>query len=81
MKKNTLKFGEFKQFNKKFLTADSGIDIENVLSVAFDGETLYIAQPECLIEYKDGQIKKISAKVSKLFSKGGTLYAAVGNYY
>ena len=79
MKKNTLKFGEFKQFNKKFLTADSGIDIENVLSVAFDGETLYIAQPECLIEYKDGQIKKISAKVSKLFSKGGTLYAAVGN--
>ncbi len=79
MKKNTLKFGEFKQFNKKFLTADSGIDIESVLSVAFDGETLYIAQPECLIEYKDGQIKKISAKVSKLFSKGGTLYAAAGN--
>ena len=61
MKKNTLKFGEFKQLNKKFLTADSGIDIENVLSVAFDGETLYLAQPECLIEYKDGQIKKISA--------------------
>ena len=79
MKKNTLKFGEFKQFNKKFLTADSGIDIESVLSVAFDGETLYIAQPECLIEYKDGQIKKSSAKVSKLFSKGGTLYAAAGN--
>lgn len=79
MKKNTLKFGEFKQYDKKFLTADSGVDIENVLSVAFYGETLYIAQPECLLEYKDGQLKKISAKVSKLFSKGGTLYAAVDN--
>ena len=79
MKKNTLKFGEFKQYDKKFLTADNGIDLENVLSVAFNGETLYIAQPECIIEYNDGKTKNISAKVTKLFSKCGTLYAAAGN--
>ena len=79
MKKNTLKFGEFKQYDKKFLTADSGIDVENVLSVAFDSETLYIAEPECLVEYKDGKTKKLSLKVNKLFSRNGILYAAVGN--
>ncbi|MBQ3498775.1 MAG: hypothetical protein IJA87_06580 [Clostridia bacterium] len=80
MKKPTLNFGEFKQYDKKFLTPDSGIDVENIYSIAFDGETLYIAQPECLVEYKDGKLKKISAKVSKLFSKKGVLYAAADNY-
>ncbi len=80
MKKNTLFFGEFKQYDKLFITAENGVDVENVSSVAFDGETLYIAQPDCLIEYADGKTKKLSVKVSKLFSEKGTLYAATGNY-
>ena len=79
MKKSTLHFGEFKQYDKVFLTADKGIDVENVLDVAFDGETLYIAQTDGLLEYADGKIKKISAKVSKLFTRNGKLYAAVNN--
>ncbi|MBP3697833.1 MAG: hypothetical protein J6J45_09860 [Clostridia bacterium] len=79
MRKNTLNFGEFKQYDKKFLTADCGIDLENVASVAFDGETLYIAQPDCLIEYADGKAKKLAIKASKLFSRNGKLYAAIGN--
>ena len=79
MKKNTLNFGEFKQYDKVFLTADNGIDVENVMSVAFDGETLYIAQPDGVSEYADGKIKRLGFKASKLFSKGGKLYAAIGN--
>ncbi len=79
MKKSTLHFGEFKQYDKVFLTADKGIDVENVLDVAFEGESLYIAQADGLIEYADGKVKKTSAKVSKLFSKNGKLYAAVNN--
>ena len=79
MKKPVLNFGEFKQYDKTFITADIGVDIENVTSVAFSGEVLYIAQPDCLIEYSDKKIKKISAKVSKLFSRAGNLYAASGN--
>ncbi|MBR6784707.1 MAG: hypothetical protein IKM25_00485 [Clostridia bacterium] len=79
MKKNTLNFGEFKQYDKKFITADNGIDIENVTSVAFDGETLFIAQSDCVIEYADGKAKKLAIRASKLFSKGGKLYAATGN--
>ena len=61
------------------LLTDQGIDVENVLSVAFDGETLYIAQADGLLEYNQGKIKKLSAKVSKLFSRNGVLYAAAGN--
>ncbi len=79
MKKSTLHFGEFRQYDKVFLTADKGIDVENVLDVAFERETLYIAQPDGLIEYADGKIKKAAAKVSKLFSRNGKLYAAVNN--
>ncbi len=79
MKKSTLHFGEFKQYDKVFLTADKGIDVENVLDVAFDGETLYIAQPDGLIEYADGKVKKAAARASKLFSRNGKLYAASNN--
>lgn len=79
MKKHTLNLGEFKQYDKIFITAENGIDVENVTSVAFDGEILYIAQPDCLFEYSDGKMKKISVKASKLFSKNGKLYAAIGN--
>ena len=79
MKKPTLNFGQFKQYDKVFLNADQGIDVGNVSSVAFDGETLYIAQADGLLEYNQGKIKKFSAKVSKLFSRNGVLYAAAGN--
>ena len=79
MKKPTFNFGEFKQFDKIFLTAENGIDVENVSSVAFDGETLYIAQPDGVVEFADGKTKKLALKASKLFAKGGKLYAAIGN--
>ena len=77
MIKSTLHFGEFKQYDKVFLTADKSIDVENVLDVAFDGETLYIAQADGLLEYADGKVKKIGVKASKLFAKEGNLFAAV----
>lgn len=79
MKKPTMYFGKFKQYDKVFLTSDNGIDIKNVFSIAFSGESLYITQPDCVIEYADGKTNIISIKASKLFSKGGKLYAAVGN--
>lgn len=79
MKKPILNFGEFKQYDKVFITADNGIDVENVASVAFDGETLYIAQPDCLVEYADGKTKKLPVKASKLFTRSGRLFASVGN--
>jgi len=79
MKKSTLNFGEFRQFDKVFITAENGIKPEKVTSVAFDGEILYIAQPDSLIEYNNGKMKKINAKVSKLFTRNGCLYAAIGN--
>ena len=79
MKKSTLHFGEFRQLDKVFLTADNGIDCENVSSVAFDGETLYIAQPDGVFEYADGKMKKTAISASKIFSADGKLYAAIGN--
>ncbi|MBR6620487.1 MAG: hypothetical protein IKK85_09100 [Clostridia bacterium] len=79
MKKPTMYFGKFKQYDKVFLTSDNGIDIKNVVSIAFSGESLYITQPDCVIEYADGKTNIISIKASKLFAKGGKLYAAVGN--
>ena len=79
MKKTSLHFGEFRQLDKVFLTADNGIDCENVSSVAFDGETLYIAQPDGVFEYADGKMKKTTISASKIFSADGKLYAAIGN--
>ena len=79
MKKTSLNFGEFRQYDKVFLTADNGIDCENVSSVAFDGETLYIAQPDGVFEYADGKMKKTAIAASKIFSADGKLYAAIGN--
>ncbi len=79
MKKPTMYFGKFKQYDKVFLTSDNGIDIKNVFSIAFTGERLYITQPDCVIEYADGKTIILSIKASKLFAKGGKLYAAVGN--
>lgn len=79
MKKSTFCLGEFKQYDKVFLTADNGIDVENVYDVAFEGETLYIAQSDGLTEYADGKTKKYSVAVTKLFSKDGRLLGAVKN--
>ena len=79
MKKPMLNFGQFTQYDKVFITADNGIDLEKVTSVAFEGETLYIAEGDSLGIYVDGKIKKIQAEVSKLFTRNGKLYASVGN--
>ncbi len=79
MKKPVLNFGEFKQYDKIFLTAENGIECESVTSVAFDGEKLYIAQPDAVIEYADGKTKKLAFKASKLFSANGKVYASSAN--
>lgn len=79
MKKYTLNFGEFKQYDKVFLTADKGIDGSTVNSVAFSGNTLYIASSKGTFEYADGNLKKLSFSASKLICAKGSLYAAIGN--
>ncbi len=79
MKKPTLYLGEFKQYDKIFLTSENGIDTENVISVAFEGEKLYIAQPDCIIEYTEGKTRKLNISATKLFSENGKVYAAVDN--
>lgn len=79
MKKNTLHFGEFRQYDKKFITPENGVDCANVSSVAFDGEVLYIAQPDGILEYADGKIKKTNIPASKLFKRDGKLFASAGN--
>lgn len=79
MKKPIFYMGEFKQYDKVFLTADTGVDVENVSDVAFEGEKLYIAQSDGLLEYADGKIKRISGAVTKLFSKNGRLFAGMGS--
>ncbi len=79
MKKYTLNFSEFTQYDKVFITSDKGVETEKVTSVAFEGETLYIADGENLLIYSEDKIKKVQAKVSKLFTRKGKLYAGVGN--
>ena len=75
MKKYTLNFGKFKQYDKKFITE---IDGSSVTSVNFYGETLYIATNENTFEYSEGNLKKLSFKAEKLFSENGKLYASQG---
>ena len=79
MRKNSLHFGEFRQYDKKFITAENGIDCSNVTSVAFDGETLYICQTDGVYEYADGNVKRTNLSASKLFTRDGRLYGASGN--
>ncbi|MBE6791401.1 MAG: hypothetical protein E7535_09475 [Ruminococcaceae bacterium] len=79
MKKYTLNFGQFRQFDKKFITSENGINIEGVSSVAFLGETLYIAADGELFEYNEGKVKKLSGKADKLFSRGGKVYVSCGH--
>lgn len=79
MKKPTFYLGEFIQRDKVFITAENGVDVENVKAVAFEGETLYIAQPEGVVEYIDGKAKLLAFKASNLFARKGRLYAAIGN--
>ena len=79
MKKYTLNFGEFKQFDKVFLTAEKGVDPASVTSVAFCGDALYIATAKGTFEYNNGNLKKLSFSADKFFSADGKLYGANGN--
>lgn len=79
MKKYTLNFGQFRQFDKKFITSENGINIEGVSSVAFLGDALYIAADGELFEYNEGKVKKLSGKADKLFSRGGKVYVSCGH--
>lgn len=79
MKKPTLYLGQFKQFDKVFLTEENGIDISSVGSIAFCGESLYIATPENAYVYVDGNLKKSPFKATKFFADKQKFYAADGN--
>ena len=79
MKKSALYLGEFKQYDKVFITSGNGIDVEKVTSVAFEGETLYVLCGGNVFEYCDKKVKKLNIKASALFSRKGKLYASVGN--
>ncbi len=79
MKKNSLKFGEFLQYEAKFLTDKNGVNVDNVKSISFLNDKLYIAENDCVIEYDCDKIKKLSIEASALFSIDGKLLAAVGN--
>ena len=79
MKKYTLNFGQFRQFDKTFITPDKGIDPTTVTSVAFSGETLYLTNADGLFEYNEGSLRKLSDKISKVFSCDGRLFAAENN--
>ena len=68
MKKSALYLGEFKQYDKVFITSGNGIDVEKVTSVAFEGETLYVLCNGNVFEYCDKKVKKLSVKASALFS-------------
>ena len=60
MKKSTLLFGEFIQYDRKFITAENGIEADKVTSVAFEGET-----PEWVtLEKTSGERGKNSVKLS-----------------
>ncbi len=78
MKKYTLNFGQFRQYDKKFITSENGINAEAVNSVAFLGEALYFTAEGGLYEYNDGKVKKLSSKADKLFGKDGKVFAACG---
>ena len=75
MEKYTLNFGKFLQYDKKFITE---IDSNNVTSVAFFGESLFIATTENTFEYSEGALKKLPFKAEKLFAENGKLYASQG---
>ncbi|MBR2414316.1 MAG: hypothetical protein IKB13_07420 [Clostridia bacterium] len=79
MRKNTLHFGSFKQYDKIFLTAEQGLNLENISGVAFDDDTLYIVSDNTVFTYENDALKKTDFKADKLFSRKGRLFAAIGN--
>lgn len=79
MQKYTLNFGQFRQFDKKFITSENGINSQNVNSVVFSGETLLLTADGCLYEYKENKMRKTSVKADRLFSCGDRIFVASGN--
>ncbi|MBQ3518464.1 MAG: hypothetical protein IJA31_03995 [Clostridia bacterium] len=79
MRKNTLHFGSFKQYDKIFLAAEQGLNLENISGVAFDDDTLYIVSDNTVFTYENDALKKTDFKADKLFSRKGRLFAAIGN--
>lgn len=79
MKKPTLYWGRFRQYDKVFLTEESGIVPSSVKSIAFSGETLYIATEENSYQYANGTLKKLPFSADKFFSEKSGLYASTGS--
>lgn len=81
MKKYTLNFGQFRQSDKKFITAEHGINPEKVNSVAFQGEKLYFTADGSVYEYSDSRAAKLQIKGDRLFSCSGRLFVARANAF
>lgn len=79
MKKPTLYWGRFRQYDKVFLTEENGIDSSTVKSIAFNGETLYIATTENSYQYLNGTLKKLPFNADKFFSEKKGIFATIGN--
>ncbi len=79
MRKNTLHFGTFRQYDKVFLTAEQGLNLESISGVAFDGDTLYLVSDNTVFTYENEQLRNTGFKADRLFSRKGRLFAAIGN--
>lgn len=79
MKKPTLYWGRFRQYDKVFLTEESGIVPSSVKSIAFSGEALFIATEENSYQYANGTLKKLPFSADKFFSEKSGLYASTGS--
>lgn len=79
MKKPTLYWGRFRQYDKAFLTEESGIVPSSVKSIAFSGEALFIATEESSYQYANGTLKKLPFSADKFFSEKSGLYASIGS--
>lgn len=79
MKKPTLYWGRFRQYDKVFLTEESGIVPSSVKSISFSGEALFIATEENSYQYANGTLKKLPFSADKFFSEKSGLYASTGS--
>lgn len=80
MKKYTLNFGQFRQYDKRFITQQDALPVEKVTSMAFDGEVLYAVADNCLYKYENGKISEECENVSKVFPSCDGLFVSYGNF-
>ncbi len=79
MKKLSLKYGEFTDLKRVFLTSENGLPVESVNSIAFSGDDLYITAEGSLYRYAGGELKKLPLGADKIIEVGGSVYICKGN--